>query len=265
MVRLTCRWNPLCRTPWGTNRLPPGSLLQVWTNPNTNRLEISTSRDLYLPWRRAKVPTETEPPHSAWNTTQPAEKAENNSTTLEWLSILLPFYWHSHLADCICVPATKHDTELSSALSWKHWAFHKSCLQWPYIARFFSSAGYLRRNPIYNAVQPGFVGWLLCSQQQFWATLTHNLQAWPLHLTKWRSCVLTCSPAVEQWGWAPSWVGSRPVEAQWSCTDRSLHSPRTQWSICFWSRRSEHPQKGCGDKTRREAERPWRVTCKMNL
>lgn len=65
--------------------------------------------------------------------------------------------------------------------------------------------------------------------------------------------LLTCSPAAAQWGWAPSLVGSRPAEVRWSCTDHSLRSLRTRWSICFWSHKSGRPQKGCGGKPKRES------------
>lgn len=63
LVGLTCRWSPLCRTPWGTNKWLPRSLLRVWNNQNTNRLEIPTSRDFCMSRWSANVPSERHPPH----------------------------------------------------------------------------------------------------------------------------------------------------------------------------------------------------------
>lgn len=65
LVGLTCRWTPLCRTPWGTSRLPPGSLLQVCIRQKQTDLRFPPVVIYNVPRRGAKVPTETEPPHSA--------------------------------------------------------------------------------------------------------------------------------------------------------------------------------------------------------
>lgn len=76
--------------------------------------------------------------------------------------------------------------------------------------------------------------------------------------------VLTCFLVEELLDWAPFWVGSKLVEAQWSYTTHSRHSLQTQWSICFWSRRSERPQKEYVDRPGGEAEwQRWQAICQV--
>lgn len=125
-LSLTCRWSPLCRTPWGTNRLPPRSLLQVCTNQNTNGLEIPTSGDLFA-WRWSGN-SETKPPCvSRRNTTKPkCLQRRLKITALHSGDSAFFIGFHSNLADSFCVLTTqKSHTRLGKRFSWKRPSFHK--------------------------------------------------------------------------------------------------------------------------------------------
>lgn len=117
---LTSRWSPLCRTPWGTNRLLPKNLLQVWTEDKLS-LERFLLEELEFPHRPFVQPAAVEVLNRLKGLLRKLKIAQSDSA---FYCLFIGF--HSHLADCVC------------ALPWKHATSHKSCLQGPWIAPSFS-------------------------------------------------------------------------------------------------------------------------------
>lgn len=81
--------------------------------------------------------------------------------------------FHSHLADCVCVPASEHDTGLWERVVLKAFSVSQIIFTATLNSSVFYPLSAIQGETAFPATL--ICTELLCSQRQFWATLTDNL------------------------------------------------------------------------------------------